>query len=136
MAFILSKQLLEKEGIKKVLSGLTYIANPFIKFHVCSKYSSMGGLPYLTLSDFDEFAENDWEQHFEYNLLTKSVSSHSHDWGYIVPLERYEQIKNDCAVISEDDNKLQIQYGKYLTTRISTSDALNKIQMEKAMGIL
>ena len=134
MAFILSKQLLEKEGIKNILDGFKYISNPFARFHACSKYSSMGGLPYLTLSDFDEFAESDWEQHFVYNSLTKKVSSHSQDWGYIVPLERYEQMKNDCTVISEDDNKMQIQYGRYLTARIGNSDELNKIQMGKAMG--
>ena len=134
MAFILNKQLLEKEGIKNVLDGFQDISDPFARFQAYSKYSSKGVSPFLTLSDFDEFAEKNWEQHFIYNSVTKKVSSHAHDWGHIVPLERYEQIKNDCTVISEDDNKMQIQYGRYLTTIIGNSDELNKIQMGKEMG--
>ncbi len=133
MAFsILSKRILENDGIKKIVDRIERYASIFtldqqrsfgVKFDISTR---------LTLKDFDNIAGNG----LIYNPFLKELDTDvsTNDYWYILPIIRFEEIKDNSQIISEDDNTITVQYGRGLTSRVSTSDALRKIVMGSMMG--
>lgn len=133
MAFsILSKRMLENYDIKKIVDKIKNYASIFtlnqqrsfdLEFDISTK---------LTLKDFDNVAGNG----SIYGVYLKQLQTDfsSNDYWYILPIIRFEEIKDNSQIISEDENTITVQYGSGLTSRVSTSDALQKINMNLMMG--
>ncbi len=127
---ILTKRMLENDSIKKIVDKI----EPKIPFSyeqqkaIGLDFSSM--IFALVLKDYDGSEDRG---------ITYSSISHEIDWdfksfNYVVPIIRFEEIKEDSETVSEDENTFKIQYGSGLTSRVSTDDDLRKISVDSMMG--
>lgn len=133
MAFsILNKRMLENDDIKRIVDNIEEYASIFtldqqhsfgIKFDISTS---------LTLKDFDNVAGNGLTYDLSLHKLGTDFSYN--DYWYILPIIRFEEIKESCQIISEDDKTITVQYGTGLTSRVSTSDALRKINAGSMMA--
>ncbi len=133
MAFsILNKRMLENDDIKRIVDSIEDYASIFnldqqrsfgVKFDISTV---------LTLKDFDNVAGNG--STYDPYLHKLGTDFSTNDYWYILPIIRFEEIKESCKIISEDDNTITVQYGRGLTSQASTSDALRKINMDSMMG--
>lgn len=136
MAFsILNKGMLENDDIRKIVDRIPEYASIFTlaqqrNFDIPFDISTS-----LILKDYDSVAN----QGAVYDIpFTSSVSGvikwDFNAYNYSLPIIRFAEIKDDSQIISEDEDKFIVQYGSGLTSQVSTSDALQKINMNSMMG--
>lgn len=142
MAFsILSKGLLENyDSIRRIVDGVTEHYESIFTYNQAKKFISnsliFGIDTRLELKDYDSTSNKspiyciglqDNEQgKFDY-------ADHYCNY-YVLPIIRYDEIKGSSKIISEDDDTYTIQYGRGLTSRVSTDDDLRKIERTSMMG--
>ena len=132
MAFsILNKRMLENDDIRRIVR--TFIDGYETIFTYDQQKSFDIDFPLfveIVLRDYDNVAD----QGATYILANDDISIDCYNYNYILPIIRFEEIKNSSQIISENDDTFTIQYGSGLTSQISTSDALRKISMDSMMG--
>lgn len=135
MAFsILSKRMLENYSVKKIVNRLEWFETIFTldqqeRFDI-KKYPTSC----LILQDYDGVKKIGTEYNIYYKVYLKDPLVKLYNCGDILPIIRYEEIKDKSKIISEGEDTITVQYGSGLTSRISTSDALRKINMDSMMG--
>ena len=132
MAFsILNKRMLENDDIRRIVRT---IIDGYEKIFTYDQQKSFDiDFPTyvaIVLRDYDNVAD----QGATYILENGDMSFDCYNYNYILPIIRFEEIKNSSQIISENDDTFTIQYGSGLTSQISTSDALRKISMDSMMG--
>ena len=132
MAFsILNKRMLENDDIKRIVDSMEDYASIFTLNQKNSFGVDFDIDTGLTLKDFDNVAVNGSIYFISFHKLATDIT---YDYWYILPIIRFEEIKNSSQIISENDDTFTIKYGSGLTSQISTSDALRKINMDSMMG--
>lgn len=134
MAFsILNKRMLENDDIKRIVDRITRYASIFkleqrkffdVDFDIFTN---------LTLKDYDSVSGRGSIYDIDSPKQDK-LTIDSRQYNYILPIIRFEEIKDSSQIISEDESTFTIQYGSGLTSQISTSDDLRKINMDSMMG--
>ena len=136
MAFsILNRRLLEHEDIKKIVDKTKDFASIFTyeqrqSLGICFDLETK-----LTLKDYDSLQKNNF--FYGYKVLDESYSISqdiSYNYGYILPIIRFEEIRDNSQIISREEDTFTIQYGRGLTSSISDNDTLRKINMGQMMG--
>lgn len=131
MAFsILSKRMLENESIKRIVDKLDQLDIEIFAFEVEKNFDIRCGGDSLILKDYDSVAKNG----FTYVLSLKKIYDDCFNYNYTLPVIRFEEIKGSSKIVSEDKDTFTIQYGSGLTSRVSTSDALQKINNDSIMS--
>ena len=133
MAFsILSKRMVENDDIKRIIDKIEDYASIFTLDQQRSFGVKFAISTILTLKNFDNVAGNG--STYDPYLHKLGTDFSNNDYWYILPIIRFEEIKNSSQIISENDDTFTIKYGSGLTSQISTSDALRKINMDSMMG--
>lgn len=135
MAFsILSKELLRRTEIKEIVDKTEEYASIFTLKQQRDFNIEFGISTYLTLKEFDANQTYNYERNFVYEILNKSFNVHSFQYGYVLPIVRIDEIRDNSQIISEDEDTFTIQYGRYLTSRVSESAILQNINMNLMLG--
>ncbi len=90
----------------------------------------------MTLADYNDNKVLDWQRNFLYDIVCETQPYHIYSYGYVLPIVKFEEIKDSSQVICEDENTITIQCGRYLTSRVSGSAMLQKIDMDLKEGNL
>lgn len=131
MAFsILNKKMLENDDIKRIVTqlkdyeaifNLNQQRNFGFDFYIGTR---------ITLKEYDS-VKNEGVLYLPYrDVFIGDID----DYGYILPIIRFEEIKSNSKIISEDENTFTIEYGRGLTSPISSDDDLRRINMDSMMG--
>lgn len=132
MAFsILNKRMLENDDIKRIVDSIENYASIFTLNQRNSFGVDFDIDTGLTLKDFDNVAVKGSIYYISFHKLLTDITN---DYWYILPIIRFEEIKDSSQTISENDDTFTIHYGSGLTSQISTSDPLRKINMDSMMG--
>ncbi len=135
MAFsILNKRMLENDSVKEILSRVEWYEAIFTKDQQKSFDIHKSLAACLILQDYDEVKKIGTEYDINKKEYVDDFYVDFYKCGDILPIIKFEEIKESSQVISEDDDTLTIQYGSGLTSRVSTSDDLRKIKMDSMMG--
>lgn len=131
MAFgILNKRLLENDDIKRIVRTIKDYATIFTLYQKTNFDINFNISTQIVLKDYDDVANKG----ATYLPYIDSMSLDYYNYNYTLPIIRFEEIKNSSQIISENDDTFTIQYGSGLTSQISTSDALLKINRYSKMG--
>lgn len=131
MAFsILSKRMLENDDIKRIVSSIKDYGTIFTLEQQRSFDINFNISTQLVLKDYDSIANRGDTYIIDGNIMRGDIYS----YNYTLPIIRFAEIKDDSQIISEDEDKFIVQYGSGLTSRVSTSDALQKINNNSMMG--
>ena len=132
MAFsILSISMLENDNIRRIIVrtirgwGAIFNKNQQAIFDL-----NLEDITEITLKEYDSVKNIGTRYRPGYDDFVSDWC----DYGYVLPIIRFEEIKDSSQIISEDDDTFTIQCGRGLTSKISTSDALQKINMQSMMG--
>lgn len=135
MAFsILNKRMLENDNIKRIVDKIKNYAPIFtldqkrifdIDFDISTN---------LILKDYDSVSN----QGAIYNLSLRNISYDSYTYNYILPIIRFEEIKDSSQIISENkyEDTLTIQYGRGLTSSVLNGEMLRKIYNDSMCGYI
>ena len=133
MAFtILSKRMLENNDIKEIVDRI----ESFEAIFTYDQRNELGddNLNYCVDIILKEYKKKK-KRGFRYRPGDDDVLPYEYEnYGYVLPIIRFEEIKDSSQIISEDNDTFTIQYGSGLTAHVSTSDVLQKINMDSMMG--
>lgn len=141
MAFsILNKRMLENDEIRQIVDKVENYASIYtldqqrafgIEFNISTC---------LTLRDYDSFVrQGSIYKTPSFNLRRPGefgTDNSLYEYNYILPIIKFDEIKDNSQIIFEDDNTITIQYGRGLTSRVSDIDTLRRIQTDYMMGDL
>jgi hypothetical protein len=139
MAFsILSRRLLENNDIRRIAEKVDRY-DPIINYYqqqaLGIKVNTVSTM--LTLRDYDSTANRGYVFR-----LSGSSSKIDYDvdtiykYNYVLPIIRYEEIKGDSKIVSEDDDTITIKYGRHITSNVQDDDTKRKIEVANMMGNL
>lgn len=124
MAFsILSQRMLENDEIREIVEKINDYATIFtldqqrkidINFNISTE---------LTLKEYDSVKN----ENSVYDPQLKGFFSASYKYGYILPIIRFDEIKDSSQITYDDEDTCTIQYGRYLTSRCPDVVTLRKI---------
>ena len=131
---ILNKRMLENDGIKNIVDRIENYGSIFTLGQQRSLDVPFDIATRLTLMDYDRIADGGVGA--IYNILTKEITDDGglDRYNYILPIIRFEEIKYNSHIINNDTNTLTIQYGRGLTSGISTSEDWRKIKLSSMMN--
>lgn len=136
MAFsILSKKILENDGIKKIVDQIEGHKMIFTLAQINSFGFETSQFTNIILKDYDSISD----EGTVYRLpLFKGMEAENREdiykSNFVLPIVRFEEIKDNSQIISEDEDTFIVQYGSGLTSRVSTNDDLQKISIASMMG--
>ncbi len=142
MAFsILSKGLLEGyDSIRRIVDGVTVRRESIFTHNQSMK---LGFFDMVLLGDYTDLIlrehDNTSGRNFFYTVgksaeVQGKFSNLGYTYNYVLPIIQYDEIEEGSKIISEDDDTYTIQYGRGLTSRVSTDDAKLKIKNASMMG--
>ena len=128
---ILSKRMIENDDIRSIVDKIKGYKSIFTldqqkNFNI--NFSTI--LINLILKDYDSVNN----QGVTYSLNSGKIDWDFKDYNYTLPIIRFEEIRDNSQIISEDENTLTIQYGRGLTSRVPNSDILQKINIDSMNG--
>lgn len=133
MAFsILSKKMLENDDIKRIANKIKNYESIFNYNQIKSFDFYFNSFTFLILKDYDSTSGICTS----YDVTSKEFLTENLTRYYTLPIIRFEEIKESSKIISEDNDTITIQYGKGLTSRVSTDDVLRKIDIDSKMGAI
>lgn len=132
MAFsILNKKMLENDDIRRIVDKTKGYASIFTLDQQRSWDLDFDIFTQIILKDFD----NVLNKGAIYRCSRSEEKSYDlYDYNYVLPTNRLEEIRESSQIISEDDATIIVQYGSSITSCVSTSDVLQKINMASMMG--
>ena len=121
MAFsILSKRMLENDDIKRIVRTIKGYRTIFTLDQKRNFRLEFDILTDITLKEYDSIKKTG----FRYQPGPEKITSEFYDYGYILPIIRFEEIKSSSQMISEDNNIITIQYGRGLTSPIPSASSI------------
>ena len=133
MAFsVPSRLMIENEDIRAILARIKDYGSIFSLDQQNNFGIDCDITTKVILKDFDEVAVRG----SVYSISLNKIYDDTYQYNYTVPIVRYEEIKESSQIVDEDEKTLTIQYGRGLTNKVSTSDALRKIDMASMMGYI
>ena len=138
MAFsILNKRMLENEDIRKIVDKVKDYAPIFTLDQQMSTGLEFSVNTDLVLKDYDSVSGSGSLYQVPYDKSTGGrfgTDFRSANYFYILPIIRFDEVKDSSQVIAEDDDTLTVQYGRGLTSSVHDSDTLQKININSMMG--
>ena len=136
MAFsILSKRMVENDDIKRIIDKIEGHKIIFTLDQINSFNFNTSQNTKIVLKDYDNVSQNGAVYSLPiFKGMPSGIQNDIFRCNFVLPIIRFEEIKDSSQTISEDDDTITIQYGSGLTSRVPTSDALQKINMNSMMG--
>lgn len=136
MAFsILNKRMLENDDIKRIVDSIEGDKTIFTLDQIRSFNFDTCQTIKIVLKDYDNVSrKGDVCSLPIFNGISSEIENDLYQCNFVLPIIRFEEIKDSSQTISKDDDTITIQYGSGLTSRVPTSDALQKINMNSMMG--
>lgn len=136
MAFsILNKRMIENDDIRRIVDKINAYESIFNLYQSQSFDIDFGMNTVLVLKDYDSASNLGATYRLTIaDFCSGEIWYDAYDYNYILPIIRFEEIKENSQILSEDENTITIQYGRGLTTPVSTDDILQKINMNSMMG--
>lgn len=129
---ILNKRMLENPDIKNIVDGIEGYSSIFT-LQQQKNFDLEFAIPTtLVLKDYNQVS--DWSD--VYNIDLRTIMWDCYDYNYALPVIRFDEIRENSKAISYDKDTITIQYGKGLTSRVSTYDALRKINEDSMLGLV
>lgn len=132
MAFsILSKRMLENDDIRNIVDRI----ESYEAIFSYDQYKELGSknLFYyanIILKEYDSIQKRGFRYQPGFGLLPHELEK----YGYVLPIIQFEEIKESSRIISEDEDAFTVQYGIGLTSRVSSSDELQKLNIDSMNG--
>ncbi|MBR3162298.1 MAG: AAA family ATPase [Bacilli bacterium] len=125
---ILSERMIENNNIRKIVNSINRYKSIFTLEQQKSFDKEFSIATRLTLKDYDRLNDSG----SIYDVMENSIID---DWNvlqywYVLPIIRFKEIEEKSQIISSDKDTQSIQYGRGLTSRVSTNKALQKINMD------
>ncbi len=133
---ILSKRMLENDDIKGIVNRIKSYEAIFTLNQKESLGLNFNLFTSLTLKDYDSVSNVGAVYDIPFTKSDEGTirSQNYYDYYYTLPIIKFEEIRDSSQIISEDENTLTILYGRGLTSSVSGSDTLQKINMDLMMG--
>ena len=130
MAFsILNRRLLENNSIKKIVNRL----REFTVFNNVQQEAlgiDTSIIKEIILRDYDGSSNRGF--YYQNGRIVSAFNQHN----FVLPIIRFDEIKEESQIISEDDDTLTIRYGRHIVLSVTTDDERRKIKVANMMGNL
>lgn len=138
MAFsILNKRMIANNDIRRIVDKNEYYAPIFTLDQLRSFDINFNISTMLVLKDYDSVSDNG----SVYSIPISSnyqgtINVDYKNYNYVLPIIKFEEIRDNSQIISEEEDTFTIQYGRGLTSRVPNSDTLRKINIDSMSGYI
>ncbi|MBP5408385.1 MAG: ATP-binding protein, partial [Bacilli bacterium] len=88
----------------------------------------------LVLKDYDSVANQGNTYRLSISGGEGVFSWDYHQYNYVLPVIRYDEIEGDSRVMREDEDTITVEYGRGFTTPVKSSDTLRRINVDSMKG--
>ena len=132
---ILNKRMLEEnDDIRKIVDRIPRYEPIFTREQIKSFDLNKLQNTSLILQDYDSIKKIGARYEVDEKKYLTDFDIMLFKWGDILPIIRFEKIKDNSQIISDEEDTLTIQYGRGVTSRVLDSDTLRKINKDSMIG--
>ncbi len=132
---ILSKELFNKKSIKNIVDGIKDYA-PILNYDQKNLFDiDFDITTNIILKDYDENIEQVYDRNSSYrnhNFEERIFIKYLH----VVPIIRFEEIKDTCDVIEENEDTFTVEFGRGFVKSNFSNEEINSFKLNKKRGYI